>query len=126
MTVVLDKPGWLSSARVRALDRAGMTIAAHTWDHRPVPGYAAGDWRTQITEPTRRLARLVGHPIHLFAYPYGLWSPTAFAHLRRAGFTAAFQLADRLDRRHALWTLRRIIVAQVPGSQLLRELRRDF
>jgi peptidoglycan/xylan/chitin deacetylase (PgdA/CDA1 family) len=126
MTVVLDKPGWLSSARVRALDRAGMTIGAHTWDHRPVPGYAGGDWRIQITEPTRRLARLVGHPIRLFAYPYGLWSPAAFAHLRRAGFTAAFQLADRLDRRNALWTLRRIIVPQVPGSTLLREVRRDF
>jgi hypothetical protein len=37
MTVVLDKPGWLSRAQIRRLDRLGMTIAAHRWDHRPVP-----------------------------------------------------------------------------------------
>ncbi len=39
MTVVLDKPHWLSRAQVRRLDRLGMTIAAHSWDHQPVPTY---------------------------------------------------------------------------------------
>jgi hypothetical protein len=31
MTVVLDKPGWLSRDQVRRLDHAGMTIGVHTW-----------------------------------------------------------------------------------------------
>src|SRR3954451_20699013 len=44
MPAVLDKPGWLSRREVRALDRAGMTIAAHTWDHQAVPGFDGGDW----------------------------------------------------------------------------------
>ena len=69
---------------------------------------------------------IVGHTIRLFAYPFGLWSTAAFAHLRAAGFIAAFQLAEQLDPRHPLWTLRRIIVPALTGTELLREMRRDF
>ena len=57
-----------------------------------MPDYGEGDWRTQIDEPNRELAGIVGHPIRLFAYAFGLWSGAAFAHLRRAGYTGAFQL----------------------------------
>jgi peptidoglycan/xylan/chitin deacetylase (PgdA/CDA1 family) len=126
MTVVLGKSGWLTRGQVRMLDREGMTIGAHTWDHHEVPGYGPADWRTQIDAPTRELAGIVGHPIRLFAYPFGLWSSAAFPHLQEAGFTAAFQLADKLDPQHPLWTLRRIIVPQLSGRQLLREIRQDF
>jgi peptidoglycan/xylan/chitin deacetylase (PgdA/CDA1 family) len=126
MTVVLGKPGWLTSGQVRRLDRAGMTVAAHTYDHHSVPGYAGADWRTQLDEPAARLARLVGHPVRLFAYPNGLWSAGAFAHLDAAGYVAAFQLAGRLDHRDPLWTLRRIIVPELSGRELLRQMRRDF
>jgi peptidoglycan/xylan/chitin deacetylase (PgdA/CDA1 family) len=126
MTVVLGKPGWLSRGQVRALDRAGMTIGAHTWDHSAVPAYQSRDWQVQIDDPTRALGDLVGHPIRLFAYPFGLWDPDAIPHLWHAGLLAAFQLAGQLDRRHPLWSLRRIIVPEWTGDRLLREMRRDF
>jgi peptidoglycan/xylan/chitin deacetylase (PgdA/CDA1 family) len=126
MTVVLDKPGWLTRDQVRALDRAGMTIGAHTWDHSAVPNYASSDWRTQIDEPTRELSELVGHPIRLFAYPFGLWDPAAIPHLWGAGLRAGFQLADSLDRLHPLWNLRRIITPEWTGRRLLREIDRNF
>jgi peptidoglycan/xylan/chitin deacetylase (PgdA/CDA1 family) len=126
MTVVLDKPGWLTRRQVRALDRAGMTIGSHTWDHKDVTTYTAPDWETEVDAPTRDLEQLVGHPVRLFAYPFGLYERAAFPHLRRAGMTAAFQLADRLDRRNPLWTIRRIIVPELSGSELVREIRRDF
>jgi hypothetical protein len=82
MTVVLDKPGWLSRAQVRRLDRLGMTIAAPSWDHQPVPSYQGGDWRSQLSAPARELGRLVGHRVRLFAYPYGRWTRAAFPHLQ--------------------------------------------
>src|SRR3954467_236714 len=126
MTVVLGKPGWLTRGQVRALDRAGMTIGAHTWDHSAVPGYSGRDWRTQIDDPTRDLSGLVGHPVRLFAYPFGLWNPQAIVHLWHAHLVAAFQLAGRLDRRHPLWNLRRIIVPEWSGRRLLREIESDF
>jgi peptidoglycan/xylan/chitin deacetylase (PgdA/CDA1 family) len=126
MTVVLDKPGWLTRSQVRALDRAGMTIGAHTWDHSPVPGYSGSDWHRQIEQPARDLSRLVGHPVRLFAYPFGLWNPSAIEHLWQAGLVAAFQLSGPLDARHPLWNLRRIIVPEWTGRRLLREIRHDF
>jgi peptidoglycan/xylan/chitin deacetylase (PgdA/CDA1 family) len=126
MTVVLGKPGWMARADVRALDRAGMTIGAHTWDHHPVPQYAGDDWTKQIDEPTRELEQIVGHRIGVFAYPFGLWSAAAFSHLRDARLGAAFQLADKLDRQHPLYTLRRIIVPQESGAALLHQVREDF
>jgi peptidoglycan/xylan/chitin deacetylase (PgdA/CDA1 family) len=126
MTVVLGKQGWLTRAQVRALDRAGMTIGSHTWDHKEVTTYTDADWSTEVTKPTRDLERLVGHRIRLFAYPYGLYDRAAFGQLRRARFSGAFQLAERLDRRHPQWTIRRIIVPELRGSELLREIRRDF
>jgi peptidoglycan/xylan/chitin deacetylase (PgdA/CDA1 family) len=126
MTVVLDKPGWLSRGEVRALDRAGMTIAAHTWDHHPVTQYTAADWPRQLTEPRDELAGIVGHAVRLFAYPNGLWSPAAFPYLRRGSFIAAFQLAGELDAADPRWTLRRIIVPSLTGAQLLRAIRGDF
>jgi peptidoglycan/xylan/chitin deacetylase (PgdA/CDA1 family) len=126
MTVVLGKPGWLTRAQVRKLDQAGMTIGAHTWDHKPVPQYTGTDWRTEVTAPTRDLQRLVGHRIRLFAYPYGLHDAKAIPYLWSAGLRAAFQLGERLDRRHPLWTIRRIIVPEISGKQLLRDMRKDF
>jgi peptidoglycan/xylan/chitin deacetylase (PgdA/CDA1 family) len=126
MTVVLGKPGWLTPGQVRKLDRAGMTIGPHTYDHHAVPQYAGKDWDTQLVEPAAELARLVGHPVRLFAYPFGLWNRAAFAHLDDAGYVAAFQLADKLDRSDPLWTLRRIIVPELSGRELLRAIRQDF
>jgi len=126
MTVVLDKPGWLTSRQVQQLDRDGMTIAPHTYDHHAVLQYRGEDWNTQLVAPATKLEKLVGHPVRLFAYPFGLWSPEAFAHLDDAGYVAAFQLAGKLDRRHPLWTLRRIIVPDQPGRELLAEIKRDF
>jgi peptidoglycan/xylan/chitin deacetylase (PgdA/CDA1 family) len=126
MTVVLGKPGWLTRGQVRALDRAGMTIAAHTWDHKEVPKYTAADFPVELVAPRRELEKLVGHKVALFAYPDGAWSADGFGALRAAGYVAAFQLAGKLDRRAPLWTLRRIIVPSVSGAQLLREMRADF
>lgn len=112
MTVVLGHRDYMSARQVRRLDAAGMTIGAHTWDHHRVDEYAGRDWRVQIDAPTRELARIVGHPVRWFAYPYGAWSPRAFPHLRRAGYLAAFQLTDHpLDPRQPRYTLRRQIAS---------------
>ena len=126
MTVVLGKPGWLTRGQVRKLDRAGMTIGAHTYDHKAVPEYGDVDYAQQLTKPGRELKRLLGHPVRLFAYPFGAYDADAVQHLWSAGYRAAFQLAEKLDRRHPLWNLRRIIVPELSGRELLREIRRDF
>ncbi len=128
MTVVLGKPGWLTREEVRGLDRAGMQIGVHTWDHHAVPGYVTdADWQTQLTEPKAELERIVGHPLDAFAYPFGLWNAAAFPRLSAAGIKVAFQLADKLDPGTPMLTARRVLVGpDVRGSQLLRMVREDF
>lgn len=112
MTVVLDKPGWLTRDQVRALAREGHLVAAHTWDHHAVTGYGEADWRRQLTEPLAELRGLTGAQPRFFAYPFGEWDPRAFAHLRAAGVLGAWQLSgEPVDRSEPLLTLRRRIVA---------------
>jgi peptidoglycan/xylan/chitin deacetylase (PgdA/CDA1 family) len=110
MTVVLGNDGFMTRGQLRRLDRAGMTVAAHTWDHHRVDEYAGDDWKTQIDEPTATLEAIVGHPIRYFAYPYGAWDARAFPHLRHAGLRAAFQLIEKpIDFADPLMTIRRKI-----------------
>lgn len=111
MTVVLGNENYLTKGQVRRLDQAGMTVAAHTWDHHRVDEYAGEDWTKQVDEPVDELEQIVGHPVRYFAYPYGIWSKDAFAHLREAGVTAAFQLTEQpIAFSDPLMTIRRKIV----------------
>jgi peptidoglycan/xylan/chitin deacetylase (PgdA/CDA1 family) len=112
MTVVLDKPNWLSREQVRMLDRAGMTIGAHTFDHHPVTEYTGTDWAAQLQRPKAELEQILGHPLDLFAYPYGAWNAQALPHVQDAGYRAAFQLSDQPpDPQRPLFTLRRILMS---------------
>jgi peptidoglycan/xylan/chitin deacetylase (PgdA/CDA1 family) len=124
MTVVLDKPHWLSRDQVRDLHCQGMTIGAHTWDHHPVTGYGGGDWRTQLVEPARELSHLTGAPVRFLAYPYGVWNHAALPHVAAAGYQAAFQLSEPQDPARPLLTIRRILaVSHLNGPALIRQLK---
>jgi len=126
MTVVLDKAGWMSRRDLRRLDDAGMTVAAHTYDHHRADRYSGGDWALQLEQPRALLEKAVGHPVEHFAYPYGAWAQEDVPHLRAAGYRTAFQLGDQpLDRAAPLYTLRRTLVDSTwDGPQLLRALAR--
>jgi peptidoglycan/xylan/chitin deacetylase (PgdA/CDA1 family) len=127
MTVVLNKPNWLSDDQLRELDRAGMTIGAHTWDHQRMDRLAADQWTTEVDQPKAQLAEILGHPIDLMAYPNGMWSHEALAHVSAAGYRAAFQLSDVQDPDQPLLTIRRIMPPPTwDGPLLLRHLRSDF
>ena len=127
MTVVLNKPNWLSDDQLRELDRAGMTIGAHTWDHQRMDRLAADQWTTEVDRPKAQLAELLGHPIDLMAYPYGVWSQESLAHVSAAGYRAAFQLSDAQDSAQPLLTIRRIMPPPTwDGPILLRHVRSDF
>jgi peptidoglycan/xylan/chitin deacetylase (PgdA/CDA1 family) len=127
MTVVLDKPAWLSRAQVRELHSHGMTIGAHTYDHHSVTGYTGADWHTQLVQPAQQLTRLTGQPVRYFAYPYGVWNQAALPHLHAAGYQAAFQLADRQDPRDPLLTIRRIIAPSGwNGTALMHAIHNSF
>jgi peptidoglycan/xylan/chitin deacetylase (PgdA/CDA1 family) len=120
MTVVLDRPNWLSRDEVRALAAAGMAIASHTWDHHPVIKYGDQDWATQLEKPRAQLEQIVGHDVDLFAYPYGLWNTAALPHVQAAGYRAAFQLTGQPpDPQRPLLTIERVLVPSSWDNQTL-------
>ncbi len=125
MTVVLGNKGWFTQRDLKRLDDAGMTVAAHTWDHHRVDQYRGQDWSTQLKQPRELLEKIIGKPVRHFAYPYGAWDRTALPHVAAAGYQAAFQLADRKpDAKRPLLTLRRDLVSSTwSGKQLLAHLR---
>jgi peptidoglycan/xylan/chitin deacetylase (PgdA/CDA1 family) len=112
MTVSLNRaPHYMSKEQVKELFDAGNVIGSHTWDHHNVKKYQGTDWAIQIDKPTKQLESITGKPIRYFAYPFGLWNRQAIPELKKRGFIAAFQLADKMDQQDPLYTIRRIIVA---------------
>jgi len=113
MTVSLDRPNYMTKEQVKALADEGHEIGSHTWDHHNVKKYVDKDWITQIEKPSKQLETITGKPVKYFAYPFGLWNPEAFPHLKKYNMLAAFQLSEKRDPNDPLYTIRRIIV---PGS----------
>ena len=126
-TAVLGAPGWLSEDQLRDLARAGMTIGAHTFDHQRVDRLVGDQWRAEIDEPPAQLAGILGHPVDLMAYPYGMWSQEALERVAAAGYRAAFQLGDAQDPAQPLLTIRRIMPPPTwDGPTLLTHLESAF
>ncbi len=127
MTVVLNKPNWLSDAQLQELDQAGMTIGTHSWDHQRMDRLTADQWGTQVDEPKAQLAAILGHPVDLMAYPYGAWSQEALSRVGAAGYRAAFQLSDVQDPAQPLLAIRRIMPPPTWDAEaLLSHLESDF
>jgi peptidoglycan/xylan/chitin deacetylase (PgdA/CDA1 family) len=111
MTVSLNRlPHYMTKDQVRELYGAGNVIGSHTWDHHNFRKFQGQDWVTQIEKPTKQLEAITGTPIRYFAFPFGLWNRENLPELRKRGFIAAFQLADKMDPTDPLMTVRRIIV----------------
>lgn len=111
MTVSLGRKNYMSKDQVKQLSDAGHVIGSHTWDHHNVKKYQGNDWMIQIDKPTKQLQEITGKPIKYFAYPFGLWNPQAIPELKKRGFIAAFQLAEKRDEKDPLFTIRRIIAS---------------
>lgn len=79
----------MAPAEIRALAAAGFEIAAHTRDHRRLPGLPRAQARGQVEDGRRWLEDLLGAPVRGFAYPGGhpgRWGRTL---AREAGFAYA-------------------------------------
>jgi peptidoglycan/xylan/chitin deacetylase (PgdA/CDA1 family) len=127
MTVVLNRPNYLTKDQVKLLSDKGHVIGCHTWDHHMTTKYKEEDWVTQVDKPRTLLEKLTGKPVKYFAYPFGLWNVNAAQHIKDRGFTAAFQLAEKKDENLPMFTLRRVIAdGNWTAAKMLRSMRNDF
>ncbi len=85
-----NKPHWMSWEEVRELDRAGMEIAGHSRTH-PVLTKIATDAELdkEIAGAKAIIEKNIGHPIIIFAYPFGATDARVEAAVTRAGYKLA-------------------------------------
>jgi peptidoglycan/xylan/chitin deacetylase (PgdA/CDA1 family) len=109
MTVSIGRPNYMNKEQIKQLSDEGNVIASHTWDHHNFKKFTGKDWETQIDKPTKKLEEITGKKIEYFAYPFGLWNAQGLPELKKRGFKAAFQLAEKRDVNDPLLTIRRIL-----------------
>lgn len=83
---------WMTWDQVRELDRAGFEIGAHTRTHVDLGRVDADEARRELEGSKADLEGELGHPVDLFAYPYGGSQHICEPNLelvRRAGFACS-------------------------------------
>jgi len=87
----------LSSAQLREMAHAGMTIGAHTVHHPILKGLPEDETLSELIEGRRRLEQITGGPVRFFAYPNGMpgrdYTADHVRLVRQAGFEAALTTA---------------------------------
>jgi peptidoglycan/xylan/chitin deacetylase (PgdA/CDA1 family) len=101
-TVALPDDLMLSSAQLRALQCAGMSIGGHTLKHPILSRLKKAEAHAEIFLGKERLETLLGGPVDFFAYPNGKpgtdFGPEHVQMVRDLGFKAAFSTAPGAAR----------------------------
>ena len=88
----------MTSAQLRRVADAGMSIGAHTCTHPILARISDEEARREIAQGRERLENIVREPVRLFAYPNGKpgrdYSRVHVDMVRRSGFDAAFTTAQ--------------------------------
>lgn len=127
MTVAIGKDHYMSAAQIKQLVQQGHEIGLHTWDHHKVTQYIAADWALQLYKPRQQLEKIISHPVHYFAYPYGAWNDTAVNWLQQSGFKMAFILHTKGSVKAPAYTVRRLMVnSSMTPFVLMKALRTTF
>ena len=111
MTIVIDKPNYLTRDEIKALAKNGNVVACHTYEHPLMTRLNDNEWTKEIDEPRELLEKITGKPVDFFAYPYGAWNIRVVEQLKKRGIKAAFQLAEAQSHEEPLYTIRRIMVS---------------
>lgn len=117
----MTEPGFLSADQIRQLDQAGMDVGDHTAHHVDLRLLTASQLHTEVDGSRHVLERVLGHPVYVFAYPFGAFNDTVVSELKNAGFTLAYTTAGGTTESTASpLTMPRIHVgrAETPSSVL--------
>ena len=87
--------------QLKALQRAGMTIASHTRTHPDLSKVNAAQLRNEIVGSRQDLQKMLGVTTDLIAYPYGCWSNRVAAVVKSAGYRAARALGGGISNSSA-------------------------
>jgi peptidoglycan/xylan/chitin deacetylase (PgdA/CDA1 family) len=88
----LDKPGSLTTAEVRSLSRAGMTVGSHGIWHRSWRFTTNQELHEELADAAAIIADAAGCPVHQVAFPFGAYDRRVLNAVRRHGFTRAYTI----------------------------------
>lgn len=79
----------MSWDQVRDLDARGFTVGSHTIHHPNLTGLSPERLARELTESKREIETQVGHPVTLFAYPFGYFNDAVATAVQGAGYASA-------------------------------------
>lgn len=83
-------PRYLTWPQVRALERQGMDIEAHTMTHPDLTIVPRAQVWGEIYRSRQVLQSKLDHSVVVFAYPYGSYNALVLQDVKKAGYWAAF------------------------------------
>ena len=116
---LVDRPGYISRAEVRALADAGMDVESHAMDHVSMTK-PLDDQIYQVCRAREFLNAWTGTDVRHFAYPSGDYNDVSGTALQRCGYLSAYKKAGgSVQSSNAIYLLQR---ARVRGQQGLAAL----
>lgn len=82
-------PAYMTTDMVKAIDKAGMNVAAHTKTHVDLTRQSLAEALNQIKGSKTTLEAMIGKPVLDFAYPYGSFNAGVAGLVAQAGFSDA-------------------------------------
>ncbi len=126
MTITYNKKNYMTTEQIAQLSKAGHCVGLHSWDHVMVTKYKdESDWRKEVTDPKKKLEKIVNSPIEYWAYPDGIYNHKGAEELNKY-FKLSFSLATPRDSAFPLQTVRRMIVPEWTPQGLLKSIHRTF
>ena len=107
--------GSMSAEEVRlAAYSPWVTFGAHTVSHPELENLPPARLESEIIGSKRELERILGKPVHYFAYPSGVYDAAAFQVVERAGFRLAFTTSWKhlITRKETLLALTRVKITE--------------
>lgn len=85
-----ERAGFMSSAELRELQVAGMTVGAHGWSHKLLTACSDAELRVELVDARTRLEDAVGAPVDTMSLPGGRYNRRVLEACQAAGYTAVF------------------------------------
>lgn len=112
ITQVETAPAYLSWDQILELDRSGLIeIGAHTQHHPYLTDLTATSINNEIEGSKKDIEMHTGHPIHWFAYPYGVYNNYIISEVQKLGFLGAVSTNySPVQNKEKLFVMPRIMV----------------